>query len=86
MRLDEAYHIIEELRSNESLYSRGVLNSEGKKALEKLIKIAKELGLQIDRIVRKARRNPTRENVEKLVRIVEEELDSRLRGDRSSLY
>ncbi len=61
------------LEEQDRYFSRGVLNSDGRRLLEKLIRVLLEEKPWARRVVEKVRRDPTLENVVRLVRVVEED-------------
>ncbi len=69
----EAEFLVRELRRPENYDRHGFLNSEGRTLLERLIRLLRSRGLYT-RMFREARRAPSRDNVEKLLAWVEENL------------
>lgn len=57
---------------DDEMYSHGVLNSEGRKVLELIVKCTIKEHPELKRLFWRVRRNPTRENVVKLLNILEE--------------
>ncbi len=62
-------------------FSRGVLNSEGRKVFEELARMLIDEHPELKKIVTRARRNPTLENVARVLeRVLGEEVSNLLAG------
>ena len=70
--MEEARRIIEEILTNREIYfdKNLVLNSEGRKLLEKAIEILMKNNFKHVKTLREARKNPSIENIEKIANLL----------------
>jgi len=71
MELEELRSLIERLTGYE-YYSKGYLNSEGRKVFERVVRIVLKKRPELKSMITRVRRNPSYDNVIKFINIIVE--------------